>query len=496
MLSAATLRLWRLAGDGWLLVGGPPEGTSSSTDRSHPVVSRLAIEGVPGLYLEVRPERAEGAAEEIGRHMLPIIEALLEAQRTVGAVTNELAARYEEIDLLYSIGQLLGQKHAVEEVAANILREVCAVIGARRAGLRIYDEETRVLRSIALSGPPSQSIPLEVPVDDSSILIARAFQSGRIEAGPLPGWVDGDAIVVPIIYSATGTAPRSVGTLALAERAGGGQFTREETKLLAAVATQIGAALENARLLAGERAQERVARELELAHDLQVKLMPTPSVLRGAAEVAVRSVPAEALGGDLYSFVRLGPDRVGVMLGDVSSHGFAAALIAAQVMAALGIHARSTTPPDEALALLRGSLAEDLERTEMHLSLFYGVLDRSSNRLTYSNAGHPHAFRLPAKGAMERLMTTSPPLGLVPDGHLGVRSIPWAFGSDQLVLFTDGLVDQCDEGGARFGEERIIAQLEAERAIGLDAQVQSLFESVARFGEVPNDDCTVLLLRM
>ncbi len=496
MLGAATLRLWRLTGDGWSLAGGPPESTSSTTDRSHPVVSRLAIEGVPGLYLEVRPERADATAEAIGRRILPIIEALLEAQRTVGAVTNELAARYEEIDLLYSIGQLLGQKHAVEEVAANILREVSAVVGARRAGLRIYDEDDRVLRSIALSGPPNQSIPFEVPVDDTSILIARAFQTGRIEMGPLPGWVDGDAIVVPIVYSATGTAPRAVGTLALAERAGGGQFTREETKLVAAVATQIGAALENARLVAREREQERVARELELAHDLQVKLMPTPSVLRGAAEVAVRSIPAESLGGDLYSFVRLGPGRVGVMLGDVSSHGFAAALIAAQVMAALGIHARSTTPPDEALELLRGSLSEDLERTEMHLSLFYGVLDRSSNRLTYSNAGHPYAFRLPAEGAVERLVTTSPPLGLVPDGQLGVRSIPWNFGSDQLVLFTDGLVDQCDVNGARFGEERILAQLEAERGLGADAVVSSIFDAVSHFGEIPGDDCTLLLLRM
>ena len=496
MLAVATLRLWRLTGDQWELVGGPPESSRSTTDRAHPVVSRLAIEGIPGLYLEVRPERADGKAEDIGRCILPVLEALLEAQRTVGAVTGELASRYEEIDLLYSIGQLLGHRHAVEDVASLILREVGAVVGARRAGLRIYDEERRVLRIIALSGPPSTTIPPEVSVDEPDLLVARSFLTGRIEVGPLPGWVEGEVMVVPIIYSAVGSAPRPVGTLSLAERAGGGSFTREETKLVAAVATQIGAALENARLVARERDRERVARELELAHDLQVKLLPTPAVLRGAADVAVRSRPAEALGGDLYTFVRFGPGRVGVMIGDVSSHGFAAALIAAQVMAAFGIHVRPTTPPEEALELLRGSLSADLERTEMHLSLFYGVLDKSAGHLTYSNAGHPHAFRLPVAGPAERLATTAPPLGLSPGGDFGVQTIPWDFGRDLLALFTDGLADQCDEAGQRFGEERVIAMLEAGRATGPEVLVQQVCEEVAAFGGTPGDDRTLLLLRM
>ena len=260
--------------------------------------------------------------------------------------------------------------------------------------------------------------------------------------------------------------------------------------------TQIGSALENARLVARERDRERVARELELAHDLQVKLLPTPGVLRGAADVAVRSLPAEALGGDLYTFVRLGPDRVGVMLGDVSSHGFAAALIAAQVMAAFGIQVRSTTPPAEALELLRGSLSADLERTEMHLSLFYGVLDRSRQELSYSNAGHPHAFRLPVTGPAERLVTTAPPLGLLQGGAFGCRTIPWKFGEDLLVLFTDGLVDQRNDAGDRFGEERLIARLETGRTTSPEHLVEAVFEDSSAFGGTPGDDRTLLLLRM
>src|SRR6185437_10468222 len=112
-------------------------------------------------------------------------------------------------------------------------------------------------------------------------------------------------------HAVSGEPPRVVGTLALADRSGGGAFTRDETKLIAAVATQIGAALENARLMSLDADRQRLEQEMRLAHDLQVRLMPTPSVLRGDADVAVRSEAAASVGGDFYTFARLGRGRVG-----------------------------------------------------------------------------------------------------------------------------------------------------------------------------------------
>src|ERR1019366_1149369 len=163
--------------------------------------------------------------------------------------------------------------------------------------------------------------------------------------------------------------------------------------------------------------------------------MPAPAVLRGDADVAVRSEAAESVGGDFYTFARLGSGRVGIMLGDVASHGLAAALIAAEVLAAAGIHANSATPPDETLALLRGSLAGELAKTDMYLTVFYGILDPTAGRLVYANAGHPYAFRVPTVGGAERLEPTAPPLGLVEEGKFGRRMVAWHFTQDLLVLF-------------------------------------------------------------
>src|SRR5260370_42173915 len=102
-----------------------------------------------------------------------------------------------------------------------------------------------------------------------------------------------------------------------------------------------------------------------------------------------------------------------VLLGDVSTHGFSAALIMALVMAASGIHAESAETPTAVLGRLEESLTDELAETEMFLSLFYAVIDPARERLVYANAGHPHAFVVDGRtGAADRLGSTRPPLGL------------------------------------------------------------------------------------
>ncbi len=287
-----------------------------------------------------------------------------------------------------------------------------------------------------------------------------------------------------------------VGTLALADRAGGGAFTQAETKLVAAVATQIGAALENARLGALERESAHLARELELAHDLQLRLMPQPAVLGEEADVAVSALAAESLGGDFYTFVRLGQGRVGVMLGDVSSHGFAAALVAAQVIAMAGVHVNADTLPDQALAALRDALGEELTNNEMYLSLFYGILDPREGNLVYSNAGHPHAFRIPHVGSAERLAATAAPLGLHEGSPFGCETTTWDFTHDLLVLFTDGFIDQPGREGEHFGEARMLTLLETHRHEVPEAIKTAVLDAIAAWGGAMHDDRTLVVLRM
>ncbi|HET7240783.1 MAG TPA: SpoIIE family protein phosphatase, partial [Gemmatimonadales bacterium] len=429
-LIGGSVRLWRFDGRGLRIAGGADPGWSPPIPRSPGLVPTpqgsswlTPIEEIEGFWLGVQAE-GEEAMRAGAERVLPVVEALLDAERQRAYIAEELTSRYEEIDLLYAISEILGQTVRLEEATQTIVREVASVVGARRASIMVFDEAGGVLRTVAARGFGTDGL-LPVSVDDDCSIAARVYRERRIIAHD-PAHPEGDAtecgddrgykgdafLSVPICYGAATAPLRCVGVINLTDRIGGDRFTLGDRKLVAAIANQIGAAVENARLVERDARQQRLRRELELAHDLQLKLLPRPSVLQGDAEVAARCYPADSVGGDFYTFSRLGRGRVGVMLGDVASHGFSAALVMALVMSAAGIHAAASVTPDETLSALLDSLSTELAETEMYFSVFYGVLDPLAGRLAYANAGHPYAFRVPRFGDPERLESTAPPLGL------------------------------------------------------------------------------------
>ena len=390
--------------------------------------------------------------------------------------------------------------------AERIVSEVSAVVGARRASLMVYDERAHELRNVAAEGFNAGDVP-PVPVDDPRSVAARVFRDQCVimhdpDAVPADGitpfperiYSGGPFLSVPIRYAAPGAAPRCVGVLSFTERKSGARFTEADRRLVTAIANMVAVAIENARLVGRERKQQRLRRELELAADLQLRLLPSPSVLHGDAVVAARCVPAEWVGGDFYTFSRHGHGRVGVMLGDISSHGFSAALVMALVLSAAGIHAGAASTPDETLAALLESLAGELARTEMYLSVFYGVIDPKTSRLCYANAGHPHAFRISAAG-QARLEATAPPLGLATADSIRRELVDWAV-DDLLCIWTDGLVDARSPVGEAFGEHRLLATLARLRESAPDDIVAAVMDEVHAFAGAGGDDRTLLVLRL
>ncbi|MFL5403501.1 MAG: PP2C family protein-serine/threonine phosphatase [Gemmatimonadales bacterium] len=513
-LIGGRVRLWRAHDQTLQLVAGGEPGWSLSTPdgaglRSTPEgLSWLEpVVGEPGYWLELAG-RQEDNLRRAAPSVLPIVGAMLDAERQRAYVAEELAGRYEEIDLLYAISEILGRTVRLDEAAQIIVREVSAVVGARRASIMVYDEISRTLKTVAARGFEPEGL-VAVDVNDAGSVAARVFREQRIAtfdptdqarapAGTRAtrGYRGHSFVSVPICYAAPGAELRCVGVMNLTDRIGGDRFTLDDRKLVSAVANQIGAAIENARLVDRDLQQQRLQRELELAHDLQLKLLPSPSVLGGDAEVAARCLPADSVGGDFYTFSRLGGGRVGVMLGDVASHGFSAALVMALIMSAAGIHAATALTPDETLSALLESLATELAKTEMHFSVFYGVLDPRGERLSYASAGHPHAFRVPRTGSPERLEATSPPLGLAGAGTIQRRQVPWTSGSDLLVLWTDGLVDARNDAGEPFGEQRLLDEVCARRGASAETIVNAVLARADEFGARPVDDRTLLVLRI
>ncbi len=490
-LSGTTLRVWR---------------AKSRPESSDGPALFQPIPTTPDAWLEVK---GGGGGERAAIELAEIVGAVMEAEEETTQVAAELSGRYEEIDLIYTISEILGHTIRLDEAANRILREVSAVVRARRATLLVHDARAHVLRLVAARGVElGEMEPIEV--DDPRSIAARVFREMRIISydptepraqkppNPIERAYRGLAFLsVPVVYASPGRVPTPIGVINLTDRTGQDAFTAGDRKLVAAIANQIGAAIENARLVEQDLSQQRVRRELELAHDLQLKLLPSPAVVASKGDVAARCRPAESVGGDFYNLLSLHGDRVGMMIGDVSSHGFGAALIMALAMAASGIHAETAESPHEAVRRLETSLAEELAETEMFLTLCYAVADPANGTLTYANAGHPHAFLVSTDtGGITRLDATRPPLGLGGGGE--ERVLPFQRGKAILCLFTDGLADAPGPNGERFGEQRVLSHVVNLRSRPARHILEAVFTDIAAFtgGAPANDDRTLVLLKV
>ena len=348
-------------------------------------------------------------------------------------------------------------------------------------------------------------MPDSIEVDDPWSVTARVFREHaplNVERGTLIDREEGriatpseEAFVsVPISYTPPEGDTRIIGVITLIGRAHHERFSAGDGRLLTAVASQVGAALETQRLMEESVRRQRFQRELELAHDLQMKLLPSTDGFRGRIEIEARCAPADSVGGDFYNLVRLSDTRCAVVIGDVSSHGFAAAIIMALTMSAIGIYARESDRPSEVLRHLHRALISELESTEMYMSIWYGVIDVEARSITYANAGHPHAFVLRADGARQRMDATNPPLGLLPLSEYGEGIVEWTPGRDLIVLFTDGLSDALGDGKA-IGESELLDRVAALREQPSDAILARVFADASGLNDLPPDDRTALIIR-
>lgn len=457
--------------------------------------------GVGEISVEVARAH-ESTPSSVCQALTPALDLAFESSREIEFFTSELSERFEEINLLYSISETLGSTLDMDSGARKILGEVRDVMGAKRGSLWVHHVDDDRLHLTAQVGEDGRVEPLS-PHDPDAIT-SMVFREGRsIIASRRPTSAERDAggsgdsfLSVPIRYSPGTGESRTVGVVNLIGRLDGGRFSAANQKLLAAIASQVGAAIENNRLVRESLSKERMAREMELAHDLQMKLLPAAEKFAGA-QAAARVQPTEQVGGDFYQLFELPRGRIGVMLGDVSLHGFPSALIMTLTMSAAGICVREADSPAEMLRQLDDALADELASTEMYVTVFFGVIDPAKGVLVYANAGHPHAFTVHEDGTYERLGATDPPVGFAGPDSYREQSLPWDAKGDLLFLFTDGLPDALPRGNGGRAEEVVLQTVVRYRYDTPRAIVAALFDlpedrTSARVG----DDRTAMVLRL
>ena len=249
------------------------------------------------------------------------------------------------------------------------------------------------------------------------------------------------------------------------------KFTKDDVRLLSAVANQAAIALDNTRLHADLVEKEKEKNEIELARKVQEGLLPQhlPEIPEYA--FFAHYLAAHSVGGDYYDFIKLADGRVIILLGDVSGKGVPAAILVAKLSAEAKFCFRSDCDDlAEGVRCLNENLCE-ANLGDRYVTFVAAMLDPAEHTLTLVNAGHeiPLIYR-GATGAFEPVMQRGEggfPLTWVPGYEYESFTVPFEAG-DSLLLFTDGVSDSTALDGKKFGHEGIDKALLSDSAIDID----------------------------
>ena len=342
--------------------------------------------------------------------------------------------------------------------------------------------------------------------ESGPFVLGRAEADHRVRARPGSGV--GSLAVLPLGTNAGGAeaaGPTGLvrGALFVARRAADA-FAADDLAALETFAGQAALSISHADLFADALERDRLARELALAREVQVRLFPQALPTLDGVQIAAAERPAREVGGDYYDVVRLADDCLGVLVADVSGKGAAAAFYMAMMKGTFQAGSRLARRPGDYLAEANAALGPSLGRGDF-VSATYAVLDADAGTLAVARAGHPPAVlaRDPDRsdGGAWWLRGDGLAIGLDRDGatfrrvlcEQTVALVP----GDTLVLYTDGLVEARDPGGVEYGYDRLAAFVARHRHVdALDLRDLLLAEHRSWSGATePDEDTTFVVLR-
>jgi sigma-B regulation protein RsbU (phosphoserine phosphatase) len=423
--------------------------------------------------------------------------------RTGGAVASRVTRRidraffrsaYDARQILEELAQQAAIVAGRDELAALMDRQLQEALHPRHLAIYLRDRNG-ALR--AFSGPAHV---LPTLLDEHSPVVGRLERDGRpldVSAEPVDGFAG--ALDAECLVPMLSRRRRLHGLIVLGPRLSEEPYSREDTALLASIAGHAGGAIENL-MLAEEMAERiesdrRTAQELQIAAEVQRRLLPTKMVAMETIEFTGRCVQARAVGGDYYDFLDFGQGRVGLVLGDVSGKGLYAALLMAHLQATLrSLSARLAA--EDLARLLEGVNRWFWESTAGNhfATLFVGHYDDAGRRLRYVNCGHLPPMLLRADGTVERLAVTAGAIGLFDAWTCSVRDVTlWR--DDLLTIFSDGVTEATSDRGEEYGEDRLLEALAGWRTRPLTEILGRLVDDVRAFGAEQHDDLTLVLVR-
>jgi len=361
----------------------------------------------------------------------------------------------EEVTSLMDLSKLITQVFDFKELADTVTSVTTKVCNSDSAWLVTKKEDGYELSSVSNIGF------VEADKVTTTLLEQHSYNLDEvitINESPIKITIKND--VRTFNFKAVAVAPLKVhnknsGFLFVARKRDF-SFDDDDIKAISAFADYAAVALENAKLIAESIEKERLEKELDLAREVQYKILPASVPVYKNFEISALFVPAFEVGGDYYDFFQISENKLGFVIADVSGKGIQAAFIMAEIKGVFESLSRIIKSPGELLTKVNEILIRSLDK-KTFVTAVYGVIDTETGKVNLSRAGH-NSIMLCSDGKVEHL--TPPGLGLGLDhGEKFSRIIKemeiQLDNNDILTLYTDGIPESQNSSLEEFGYKRL-----------------------------------------
>lgn len=429
------------------------EGTGQST-----IMSKLDISSSDaGLRMSVRPEVK--------------LRALIELTQSMGRTLVLDDVLHKILDSLFKIFSQADRGFVVLRVNEGGPL-VPKAVKHRRPGA---EETIRISRTIVNQVMSTKEVILSADAaSDTRFDMSQSIADFRIRSMMCAPLIDSEGKALGVIQIDT-----------LDQRS---RFKQEDLDVLASVAQQAAVTVENSQLHERALVQQRLERDLDLAHQVQRGFLPSGPPKITGYEFFDFYDSALQLGGDYYDYVELPGGRLAIVVADVAGKGVPAALLMAKLSADVRYCLASEPRPDLAMNRINSTFASSGWQ-DRFVTMVLAVLDPQTHQVTLVNAGHMPPYWRRTNGKLETPTAeeSGPPLGVADSYEYEPVEITLAAG-ESLCMFTDGISEALNTSGELFGLSRLQEQIVGESA-GIQTLGRQILDGVRKFvGTQPQSD--------
>lgn len=415
---------------------------------------------------------------------------------------NEMIKGLRERQIIENLGNELSATFRLENLAPLVRDRIRNAIGASSARLYIKDRDSkniyREITGVERGAPKYQPIELTPIVE---LFLLKNRNGFMIHSAPTDVLTvlkhkrtDENGLVMPMNIK-----DELFGLLFFALPAGVESFDVKQQHFAATLAGQAALALENALLYEELKEQERLKRELEIAREVQQKLLPEKMPEMDGFQFDGICQSAFEVGGDYFDFFPLEKGKIGIAIADVSGKGTSASFYMAELKGMMLQLTSHYLSPKQLLTELNRKLFGNIDRRSF-VTITYAVIDTLKREITFSRAGHNSLLKLGTNGTYEFLTPSGIGLGLESGKifHKELEELTLSLNCDEtLVFYTDGITEARDLEKNEFGEARLVQTIQEKKSENVKKIREHLLKSLHQFlgGIPPHDDITMVLVK-